>query len=55
MPEGYNGLDIAVTYNQNKVELTKPENIYEYGDEGDTYIDAYTFVANEAGMYQIAS
>ncbi len=51
VPEGYKGLEVKLLHNQAEVELKAPENIYEYGEEGDKYIDAYTFLVEEAGEY----
>lgn len=51
LPEGFDGLEMKVTYHDKEIECTKPQSIYQYGEEGDQYIDAYTFLAEEAGEY----
>lgn len=53
IPEGYKGLDVKVTHNQKEVTLSTPESIYQYGEEGNQYIDVYTFMAEETGEYAI--
>lgn len=55
LPENFKGLDAELTFGGEKVTLTKIDDAYTYGEEGNRSESYLSFDINEPGEYQLTT